>query len=38
MNGLMLYEVVILLALGIGFVALIMYAALHARSKEEDQP
>lgn len=38
MAGLSLYEVAILTALGIGFIALIMYAALHARSKEEDQP
>lgn len=38
MTGFALYEVVILFALGAGFIALIMYAALHARSKNEDQP
>ena len=38
MSELSIYEVLILLALAIGFVALIMYAAMHARSKEEDQP
>lgn len=38
MSELSIYEMVILVALGVGFVALIMYAAMHARSKEEDQP
>ena len=38
MSALSIYEILVLVALGIGFIALIMYAAMHARSKEEDQP
>lgn len=36
MGDMSLFEIGILVMIGVGFFALIMYAALYARSKDED--